>query len=439
MASRLSPVDRLKSLIGSKRDLVRWLEVELDATDKIAFASTKSPPSRNLKNRLGQPRARGSLLVFAVAHEHHDDAVKALRQRWKANGWSTLPEAVLVVAHDERVTELGPIITSRRSVLAERFRERVVPEVEVVLADGFDEATKTWANLHELANALNVPLAWLQEVHDLMVTDKAVVFYGPPGTGKTYIARQLAKFVQPDATLRTTVQFHPSYTYEQFFEGYQPTPAAQGFTLDKRPGPLRRLVDSIGGAESTEPGVMILDEMNRGNLPKVFGELYYLLEYRDDAVELMYARSSDEAFRLPPNLMLIGTMNTADRAIALVDQALRRRFRFVGLFPHESPLAPSDGHQGVLREFLQKKNSPLLQWLPQVLDLANERLGDPNVAIGPSHFLSRSPIALTEAAVAKLWRYTVLPSIEDALIGSGYVRSDFELSHLREAVDEAGS
>ena len=107
-----------------------------------------------------------------------------------------------------------------------------------------------------------------------------------------------------------------------------------GFKLT--PGPFRRLVDAARENPST-PYVLIIDEINRANLAKVFGELYFLLEYRDSSIDLLYSSGDDLGFTMPQNVFIIGTMNTADRSIALVDTAMRRRFAFKALHPSTEP------------------------------------------------------------------------------------------------------
>src|SRR5438445_11845153 len=119
------------------------------------------------------------------------------------------------------------------------------------------------------------------------------------------------------------------------------------------------------------------DEINRGNVAKVFGELYFLLEYRGEQVILQYTQDD---FSLPENLWIIGTMNTADRSIALIDAALRRRFFFVSFFPDRPPV------QGLLRRYLAR-HQPSLDWLADAVDLANTILADRDAAIGPSYFM----------------------------------------------------
>jgi len=173
-----------------------------------------------------------------------------------------------------------------------------------------------------------------------------------------------------------------------------------GFNLQD--GPLLRAAQRAT-AEPAETHFLIIDEINRGNLAKVLGELYFLLEYRNEDIRLQY---SDGPFILPPNLYIIGTMNTADRSIALVDLALRRRFYFVEFHPDKWPI------QGMLRRYLGPNS---IGWVADVVDKANEMLSDdPNAAIGPSYFMKPE---LDEAAIRRIWKYGVLPYIEERLFG----------------------
>lgn len=125
--------------------------------------------------------------------------------------------------------------------------------------------------------------------------------------------------------------------------------------------------------------MLIVDEINRGNLPKIFGELYFLLEYRDESIDLLYSSDNTEPFSLPKNIIILGTMNTADRSIALVDAAIRRRFAFLPLHPSEQPTS------GILRSWLAAKghNSEVAD----LLDELNSRIADTDFKIGPSYFM----------------------------------------------------
>lgn len=200
------------------------------------------------------------------------------------------------------------------------------------------------SSLDDLANQLLLDGDQLRRIEDLLEDKRQVIFQGPPGTGKTFVAMELARHMAGSAERVTLVQFHPSSAYEDFVQGFRPVlgDGSPGFEL--RDGPLLKAAD----AAEAERHFLIIDEINRGNLAKVFGELYFLLEYRDRAIQLQY---SDDEFSLPANLYIIGTMNTADRSIALVDLALRRRFHFVEFHPDKLPI------QGLLERWL-KKNAP---------------------------------------------------------------------------------
>jgi 5-methylcytosine-specific restriction protein B len=190
----------------------------------------------------------------------------------------------------------------------------------------------------EIEDRVYLPLAWLQEVVDLLEEKGQVVFYGPPGTGKTFVALVLAEEITRDGGQFRIVQFHPSYSYEDFVGGFRPVEddGVYGVRYRRTDGPLRELAATAAG-DPAHPYVLIVDEINRGNIPKIFGELLFLLEYRQKAVRLQYW--PEEEFSLPSNLFLIGTMNTADRSIALVDAALRRRFYFVPFIPTAPPVS----------------------------------------------------------------------------------------------------
>ena len=210
-----------------------------------------------------------------------------------------------------------------------------------------------------------LPVEFLVEIDALLKDKKQVIFQGPPGTGKTCVAQELALCLAGSKERVTLVQLHPSYAYEDFVQGFRPTlkDGQAGFEL--RNGPLLRAAERARD-EPDADHFLVIDEINRGNVAKVFGELYFLLEYRDREMTLQY---SDEPFSLPDNLFIIGTMNTADRSIALVDLALRRRFYFVEFHPDEEPV------KGVLRRWLKKK-APDMEWVADIVERANEKLSE---------------------------------------------------------------
>jgi 5-methylcytosine-specific restriction protein B len=240
------------------------------------------------------------------------------------------------------------------------------------------------------------------------------------------VAREFARFLArargPSEGRVEVVQFHPSYAYEDFVEGYRPRAVDGQPRFELVPGPLKEIVRAAKGNPEGQH-VLVVDEINRGNVAKVFGELYYLLEYRNEEIRLQY---SEEPFQLPKNLWIIGTMNTADRSIALVDAALRRRFYFVPFFPDEPPI------KDILRRWL-RKYKPGLIWVADVVDKANERLQDRATAIGPSYFMRAN---LTEDWVALIWDHAIVPYLAERFFGEEERLEGFTLEKLRETEAE---
>jgi 5-methylcytosine-specific restriction enzyme B len=262
--------------------------------------------------------------------------------------------------------------------------------------------------IEQAANDLYVPVPWLRTVEELLRDKGQLILYGPPGTGKTFLAQRLAKALTSDEDDRRLVQFHPSTSYEDFFEGYRPHVDDQKqLTYQLAEGPLARAAKHAA-ANRGRTHVLVIDEINRANLPRVLGELLFLLEYRDESVHTLYR--SERPFRLPPNLLIIGTMNTADRSIAMIDAALRRRFHFVPLFPHEHPIDE-------LLERWGKDHGLDHRWV-ELLAMVNrelaEDLGGPDLQVGPSHLMKED---LTDQQVERIWTYSIFPYIEDQLFG----------------------
>jgi 5-methylcytosine-specific restriction protein B len=273
-----------------------------------------------------------------------------------------------------------------------------------------------------LAGSLLVSREWIQEVVELLRDRPQLIFFGPPGTGKTYLARKIAEHLAGDPSRVKLVQFHPAYSYEDFFEGYRPAKTEDGtISFDLVRGPFRRLV-SAARAHPGRPYVLIIDEINRGNLAKIFGEMYFLLEYRKEPVNLLYGSEGDQGFTLPDNVIVIGTMNTADRSIALVDAAMRRRFWFVELHPDQPPTSE------ILSRWLEQQK--LGDEPARLLAELNSRIDDRDFKVGPS-YLMRESVA-TEAGLARIWRTQILPLLEEHHYGDGTdVQARYGLDALR--------
>jgi 5-methylcytosine-specific restriction protein B len=219
------------------------------------------------------------------------------------------------------------------------------------------------------------------------------ILYGPPGTGKTFVAQHLARHLVANGTgTLELVQFHPAYAYEDFVLGIRPVTTNGSLSYEPQAGRFVAFCEEARRRAGI--CVLIIDEINRANLAQVFGELMYLMEYRDRSVPL----AGGKEFAVPGNVRIIGTMNTADRSIALMDYALRRRFAFLRLDPNYDLLANFHADSGYP-----------VDGLVTLLKQVNMSIGDPNYHLGISFFL-RPDLALH---VEDIWRMEIEPYLEE--------------------------
>ena len=244
---------------------------------------------------------------------------------------------------------------------------------------------------------------------------KQAVIYGPPGTGKTYIAERLARhLVGGGDGFLETVQFHPAYAYEDFIQGIRPGTNRDGQL--EYPMKSGRFVEFCVKARACEGRcVLIIDEINRANLSRVFGELMFLLEYRDREVPL----AGGNRLSIPSNVRIIGTMNTADRSIALVDHALRRRFAFLALYPNYDLLLRF--HQG--SEFDPRG-------LIAVLRDLNRQIDNRHYELGITFFL----LSDVRARIEDVWRMEVEPYLEEYFFDQPEKVTAFRWANISERV-----
>jgi hypothetical protein len=286
-----------------------------------------------------------------------------------------------------------------------------------------EEPVDPWSQ--ESLATLAQELLWEENDLDEIIADlqekRQVIFYGPPGTGKTYVARRIAQHCRDMGGDFAIVQFHPSYSYEDFVEGFRPRvkDGQPGFELVA--GPLLRIA-AQAAAKPDATFILVIDELNRGNVSKVFGELYFLLEYRNEDMQLQYG-GPGHRFRLPENLWFICTMNTADRSIALIDAALRRRFYFAPFFSNQPPI------EGLLSRWLER-HSPEMTWVADLVDIANEKLGDRHMGVGPSYFMVGEG-ELDEGRIRRIWRRAVIPYIEEQFFGNEDRLAEFDFDRLK--------
>ncbi|NQE33901.1 McrB family protein [Microcoleus asticus] len=232
---------------------------------------------------------------------------------------------------------------------------------------------------------------WIHTIHRKSQT----IIQGPPGTGKTFLAQKLAQhLVGGGDGFSDIIQFHPAYTYEDFIQGIRPQSQDGQLTYPIVPGRFLEFCEKAEVCEDT--CVLIIDEINRANLSQVFGELMYLLDDRDRTVKL----ASGEEFRIPTNVRIIGTMNTADRSIALVDNALRRRFAFIPVYPNYE----------VLRQYHHREKTGFpVDKLTSLLEDVNRAINNKHYELGISFFLTKT---LAED-IQDIWQMEIEPYLEE--------------------------
>ena len=255
-----------------------------------------------------------------------------------------------------------------------------------------------------------------------------VILYGPPGTGKTFWARRAGldlaalsafgqKFEQLDASDQARVEgdgdhsglfrmctFHPAYGYEDFIEGYRPREGRDGSLIfDLTPGIFKQIC-SDARDEGKRQFYLLIDEINRGDIPRIFGELLTLLE-RDKRGNAVHLPVSRKRFSVPRNIQIIGTMNTADRSIALLDTALRRRFGFVELMPDPA----------LLGDAVVANSIPLGGWLAALNDRIREHIGRDarNLQVGHSYLMKGGQPITDFAEFVRILAEDIIPLLEE--------------------------
>lgn len=261
-----------------------------------------------------------------------------------------------------------------------------------------------------------------REGHVQSILDRKgqVILYGPPGTGKTYWAQRAAEallaqhfFAKSSDALsddeRVVVErhirlctFHPAYGYEDFLEGYRPEERDGRLAFRLRDGIFKALCEEAAG-HGEERFVLIIDEINRGDVPRIFGELLTVLEKDKRGREVLLPLSG-APFTVPPNVAVIGTMNTADRSIALLDTALRRRFGFIELMPDAEVLG------GVAIDGI-----PLGPWLDALNAKIVAAMGPDgrNLQIGHAYLLESGHPVTTLPALSRIVRDDIVPLLQE--------------------------
>lgn len=286
------------------------------------------------------------------------------------------------------------------------------------------------SNKSNLYDSVYLTKATIDKILNLLSRKKNIILQGPPGVGKTFIAKKVIEHLT-DKDNFTFVQFHQSYSYEDFIMGYKPTKTG-GFELQE--GKFYVACDEAKrlqnvDAKSDFPYVFVIDEINRGNISKIFGELLMLIEnnYRETSITL----ANQKKFYVPNNLYLVGLMNTADRSLAMIDYALRRRFSFVTIAPVFEGIETSDfgnwdtydkgdDKQKKFAQFLKSEQldtgyaKKLIKEIISLNHTIKEELGE-GFVIGHSYFcnLADDNIPVSKNRLEEVIEFDIAPLLEE--------------------------
>lgn len=369
-----------------------------------------------VKKGMHQIIGRGVVMSDYEYDNTRDDEYKNIRQvDWTHNGeWPHPGQAVMKTLTD--ITSYTDYVEKLNSL----FEDETEEDAEDV------EKTYPPYTKEDFLSEVFMPEEEYDKLSGILRIKKNIILQGAPGVGKTFVAKRIAFSMMgvKDVERVMMVQFHQSYSYEDFIMGFRPS--TDGFELKR--GAFYNFCKKAE-IDGDNDYFFIIDEINRGNLSKIFGELFMLIENdkRGVSLQLLY---SDEKFSVPKNIYIIGMMNTADRSLAMLDYALRRRFAFFEIKPGFT----TDGFREYRMSLENEKFDKLIACVESLNNVISndESLGD-GFCIGHSYFCNLLPDTINDQILSGIVEYELIPLLKEYWFDEPTKVKDWS-SNLRSAI-----
>lgn len=369
-----------------------------------------------VKKGMHQIIGRGVVMSDYEYDDTRDDKYKNIRQvDWTNNGeWPHPGQAVMKTLTD--ITSYTDYVEKLNSLFEDETEEDA------------EDMEKTYPpyTKEDFLSEVFMPEEEYEKLSGILRIKKNIILQGAPGVGKTFAAKRIAFSMMgvKDVERVMMVQFHQSYSYEDFIMGFRPS--TDGFELKR--GAFYNFCKKAE-IDGDNDYFFIIDEINRGNLSKIFGELFMLIENdkRGVSLQLLY---SDEKFSVPKNIYIIGMMNTADRSLAMLDYALRRRFAFFEIKPGFT----TDGFREYRMSLENEKFDKLIACVESLNNVISndESLGD-GFCIGHSYFCNLSPDTIDDQVLSGIVEYELIPLLKEYWFDEPTKVKDWS-SNLRSAI-----
>ena len=369
-----------------------------------------------VKKGMHQIIGRGVVMSDYEYDDTRDDEYKNIRQvDWTHNGeWPHPGQAVMKTLTD--ITSYTDYVEKLNSL----FEDETEEDAEDV------EKTYPPYTKEDFLSEVFMPEEEYEKLSGILRIKKNIILQGAPGVGKTFAAKRIAFSMMgiKDVERVMMVQFHQSYSYEDFIMGFRPS--TDGFELKR--GAFYNFCKKAE-IDGDNDYFFIIDEINRGNLSKIFGELFMLIENdkRGVSLQLLY---SDEKFSVPKNIYIIGMMNTADRSLAMLDYALRRRFAFFEIKPGFT----TDGFREYRMSLENEKFDKMIACVESLNNVISndESLGD-GFCIGHSYFCNLLPDTIDDQVLSGIVEYELIPLLKEYWFDEPTKVKDWS-SNLRSAI-----